>query len=62
MQWLELLFQLCALVHVFQDVNITHGPVSGKVGAAVALKLLLLGYPVMAHSSDPERSSHRDFR
>ncbi|CAE7191483.1 CER3 [Symbiodinium sp. CCMP2456] len=28
---------------------------SSKVGAAVALRLLQLGYPVLAHSSDPER-------
>ena len=30
---------------------------SGKVGVAVALRLLQLGYSVLAHSSDPERPS-----
>ncbi|CAE7610932.1 CER3 [Symbiodinium natans] len=33
---------------------------SSKVGAAVALRLLQLGYPVLAHSSDPERLRRLD--
>ena len=34
---------------------LTEQEAPGKVGAAVVLRLLQLGYPVLAHSSDPER-------